>query len=429
MRALEVVERQLRAQDKPNLIYFAGDSSLDNKFWFENRARATNGYEHILRPPESKVDVAYHVNKLLEARNPRWACVNTAVEATSLNDRAFGRLLEQDRFLRDSVRETDAVVISVGGNDIALAPLLCTCCNVAPLLCIGGLCGDAIDRCACACPPDVYTPCGGATDCGCCLCGLPGCLTGLCGFPPGLGYFVDLFGNRVRAYAANLVAKKKPRVVVVCMIYYLDVNGRGSWADATLQLLGYNYAPGVLQRGIRQVYRNGTKRIRLNGVPVVALPLFEILDGSDTRDYVQRVEPSPTGGAKLAKAIVDAVLDATDAEDRSRNPITTKEQSTTQRDTAHSTPASSPGTAPGPAAPPRSGPGARRPPTKRRRGGRRGGCTPCGETTCRRASAGAAGPSRRATERRPGGGHRRARRAHRPNRQRPGPRRRPGGPA
>ena len=196
MHALEVVERQLRAQDKPNLIYFAGDSSLDNKFWFENRARATNGYEHILRPPESKLDVAYHVNKLLEARNPRWACVNTAVEATSLNDRAFGRLLEQDRFLRDSVRETDAVVISVGGNDIALAPLLCTCCNVAPLLCIGGLCGDAIDRCACACPPDVYTPCGGATDCGCCLCGLPGCLTGLCGFPPGLGYFVDLFGNQ-----------------------------------------------------------------------------------------------------------------------------------------------------------------------------------------------------------------------------------------
>ena len=49
----------------------------------------------------------------------------------------------------------------------------------------------------------------------------------------------------------------------------------------------------------------------LNGVPVVALPLFEILDGSDTRDYVQRVEPSPTGGAKLAKAIVDAIFEPT----------------------------------------------------------------------------------------------------------------------
>ena len=80
VHALEVVERQLRARDKPNLVFFAGDSSLDNKFWFENRARATNGYEHILRPPESKLDVAYHVNKLLEARNPRWACVSTCVE-------------------------------------------------------------------------------------------------------------------------------------------------------------------------------------------------------------------------------------------------------------------------------------------------------------------------------------------------------------
>ena len=37
--------------------------------------------------------------------------------------------------------------------------------------------------------------------------------------------------------------------------------------------------------------------------------------GSDTRDYVQRVEPSPTGGAKMAQAIVDAVLDATEAGD------------------------------------------------------------------------------------------------------------------
>ena len=183
VRALDIVERGLRQQDK-DCIFFAGDSSLDNEYWFEDRGRATNGYEHILSPPESKLDVAYHTNKILEARSPRWACVNTAVEATSLNDRAFGRLLEQGQFLRDRLTERDAVVISIGGNDIALAPLLCTCCNVAPLLCVGALCGDAIDHCACACPPDVYTPCAGATDCGCACCGLPGCLVGLCGSPP-----------------------------------------------------------------------------------------------------------------------------------------------------------------------------------------------------------------------------------------------------
>lgn len=130
-----------------------------------------------------------------------------------------------------------------------------------------------------------------------------------------MGYFVDLFGNRVRAYASNLIAKRKPKVVIICMIYYLDAAGRGSWADATLQLLGYNAAPRVLQRAIRHVYRYGTKRIRLGGTTVVTLPLFEVLDGSDTRDYVQRVEPSPTGGAKMAQAIVDAALGATEAGD------------------------------------------------------------------------------------------------------------------
>ena len=72
--------------------------------------------------------------------------------------------------------------------------------------------------------------------------------------------------------------------------------------------LGYNSRPDLLQRAIRHVFRFATQRIHLDGVPVLALPLFDVLDGSDTRDYVERVEPSPTGGAKLAAAIVEAVL-------------------------------------------------------------------------------------------------------------------------
>mmetsp|Transcript_7755 Transcript_7755/g.23034 ORF Transcript_7755/g.23034 Transcript_7755/m.23034 type:complete len:331 (+) Transcript_7755:197-1189(+) len=304
------VERALRGGGERRLVFFAGDSSLDNKYWFHDVAPAVNGYEAVLKPPEMKQDVAYHVNNILADRDPRWACINTSVEATALNDRAFGRLLPQDQFLRDRVKEQDAVVVSVGGNDIALTPLLCTCCNIVPLLCAGACLGDALDSCACACPPDIYTPTGGLLDCGCFCCGLPGCLTGLCGFPLGLGYFVDLFGNRVRAYVSNLVAKRKPKVVVVCMIYYLDVNGRGSWADGTLQMLGYNAKPELLQRAIRYVYKMATQRIRISGTRVVALPLFEVMDGRDTRDYVQRVEPSPVGGAKLARAIVDVVLDA-----------------------------------------------------------------------------------------------------------------------
>lgn len=108
-------------------------------------------------------------------------------------------------------------------------------------------------------------------------------------FASGLGYFVDLFGNRVRSYASRIVSKTKPRLVVVCMIYYLDVYGRGSWADATLNLLGYNVAPHLLQKAIRLVYEYGTRRIRIPGTHVVPFPLFKVLDGNDTDDYVSNL--------------------------------------------------------------------------------------------------------------------------------------------
>ena len=48
--------------------------------------------------------------------------------------------------------------------------------------------------------------------------------------------------------------------------------------------------------------------ISIEGTEVAAFPLFEVLDGSDPTDYVQRVEPSPRGGAKMARALMDVVL-------------------------------------------------------------------------------------------------------------------------
>ena len=69
----------------------------------------------------------------------------------------------------------------------------------------------------------------------------------------------------------------------------------------------YDCAPSRLQSAIRRVFELATKRIRIPGVEVIALPLFEALDGSDTRDYVQRVEPSPRGGRKIAKLLLDTI--------------------------------------------------------------------------------------------------------------------------
>lgn len=159
--------------------------ALDNKFWLGNQEAAINGYERLLQPPVSRCDVSYHVNRELASRDPSRACVNAAVEASSLNGRSMGHLLPHDRLVRDVLRSEDVLVVSVGGNDIALTPLLCTCFNVVPLLCFGACCGDLADQCTCACPPDIYTPLCGYPDCGCCGCGLPGCIVGFCGFPPG----------------------------------------------------------------------------------------------------------------------------------------------------------------------------------------------------------------------------------------------------
>ena len=59
------------------------------------------------------------------------------------------------------------------------------------------------------------------------------------------------------------------------------------------------------------MYERGTRSIRIAGTEVHPLPLFTVLDGKTTRDYAQRVEPSPQGGRKLGQAIVKAVLEQT----------------------------------------------------------------------------------------------------------------------
>ena len=51
---------------------------------------------------------------------------------------------------------------------------------------------------------------------------------------------------------------------------------------------------------MRQIFRHATSRIRIPGTEVVPIPLFEVLDAKDPGDYEQRVEPSATGGKKMA---------------------------------------------------------------------------------------------------------------------------------
>eukprot|EP00408_Alexandrium_pacificum_P054786 CAMPEP_0171268958 /NCGR_PEP_ID=MMETSP0790-20130122/59943_1 /TAXON_ID=2925 /ORGANISM="Alexandrium catenella, Strain OF101" /LENGTH=124 /DNA_ID=CAMNT_0011737743 /DNA_START=1 /DNA_END=375 /DNA_ORIENTATION=- len=92
------------------------------------------------------------------------------------------------------------------------------------------------------------------------------------------------------------------------MIYYLDEKSTGSWADGALTCMCYNCYPQRLQAAIRAMFHLATKRIHIPDTEVVAVPLFRVLDGKSSDDYVQRVEPSPDGGRKLAVAVLDAIL-------------------------------------------------------------------------------------------------------------------------
>ena len=197
------------------LIWLAGDSSLDNKFWLRGGVRRTpacNGEERAFGSAEPlPQDVAHCVNTLLAARagssggggggSSRLACVNAAVEESRLADRAGGRLLPQDEVLRDTLADGDVLVVSVGGNDIALSSSLATKAALVALL---GL--PLPSCCGALCPPRL----GGASD---------AALED--GSALGLAHLTRHFGEQTRDYVRALLAgpqRARPALVVICMI-------------------------------------------------------------------------------------------------------------------------------------------------------------------------------------------------------------------
>mmetsp|Transcript_31136 Transcript_31136/g.47234 ORF Transcript_31136/g.47234 Transcript_31136/m.47234 type:complete len:83 (+) Transcript_31136:1497-1745(+) len=49
------------------------------------------------------------------------------------------------------------------------------------------------------------------------------------------------------------------------------------------------------------------RRIRIPGSEVIPVPLFNVLDGKKSEDYVARVEPSAIGGKKMAEFLWDII--------------------------------------------------------------------------------------------------------------------------
>ena len=257
-----------------NYIYLAGDSSLDNKYWLPNDELlpAVNDYQYILHPPQMKPDIAYHMNKLLDGT--KYTAINTAVEESTIASRQSD-LLAQDKFINQNITNNDILIVSIGGNDIALSPSYSTMLNMSMMMYMNSI--ESINK-----GPSVAW---------------------------GMNHFVDLFKNKSRDYILRLIGDKRPKKIIVCMIYYPDQKTTGGWADRTLDYLNYNADPKKLQAAINQIFVHGTSNIKINGTEIIPFPMYKILNGKNTNDYIQRVEPSSQGGGKLAQGFVKCCLE------------------------------------------------------------------------------------------------------------------------
>lgn len=297
--------------NRRKVIFLAGDSTLDNKYWFGATSNAINGYESVLDPPTSKMDISYWMNRYLieKGLGDEYVTLNCAVEATSIGDRACGCILPQDRFIGDNLHDGDILVVSIGGNDVALKPSPCTACNLLSL--VHCTTTDCVENLGCGMP----LPCDD-----CCMGGACGCASNLCAFPCGMGYFIHLFKTRIESIIRNilLTSNSKPKIIYVCMLYFVDETRSNSWADLALNCMKYDTHPEKLKGFIRKLFELATQNIQLYGIEVVGIPLFEVMDGTDTTDYVARVEPSVKGGEKIAKFVLEYVFDLDNTVARSK---------------------------------------------------------------------------------------------------------------
>lgn len=249
-----------------NTIWLAGDSTLDNKFWVKEQYHLPYFLNDVFESNYLKGDVATFLNSYLETTN--YYCLNCAVEEATLGQKTH--LNEQDLFLRDHLQPDDILVVCIGGNDVALRPSLTTIYNL--ILCLKTNTNATLTQR----PEQAW----------------------------GLSHFVKLFKEDLTRYINKLTDLVKPKKIIICMLYYPDEKQTGGWADKTLGYLEYNTNPGRLQLLIRQIYNLGLSKIKIPDVEVCPCPLFEYLNGKDTNDYVQRVEPSCSGSRKIASAIL-----------------------------------------------------------------------------------------------------------------------------
>ena len=253
--------KHLHKDGKKKFIYLAGDSSLDNKFWLASYKKPCNGYETFVIA--SKPDICYQLNrKLVDLNYNNWAVINTAVEESSLGERSK-TLLMQDKFICDNISKNDILIVSVGGNDIALKSSMSLKFHIANLIYFAG---------------DIEKSSSFAV-------------------------LVDLFKTQTESYLNRLTAKCKPRKILISSIYFPCLHGKG-WADTVLSLMNYNQNYKRVHEIIKSVYNQATSKVHVEGTKVHVIDTFNILDFANGDDYVARVEPSENGGEKMASSFL-----------------------------------------------------------------------------------------------------------------------------
>lgn len=263
-------------QNKNKIIYLAGDSSLDNKHWVldQKDEPALNGYENVLEPKICKPDICYHLNKYLI--KTEYTAVNTAIEEAIL-EYNLNNVNISDNFIINNIKTDDILVISIGANDIALKSSFITKLNLHTLY-----------------NSNTYKQLkNNPLKC------------------KGMQYFIDLISDGIKKYIQKLTIKNKPKIIIISMIYYPDIKNTKSWCNDMLNLLNYDKDPKKLHIIISNIYQyaickiNFEKDQNLKDTQIKYFPMFEVLDGSKSADYVERVEPSNIGGDKISKKLVD----------------------------------------------------------------------------------------------------------------------------
>lgn len=288
------IRRNHAAKAEDGIVWLAGDSSFDSKHWLSSPfgklmrsyealsskdiARLPRAYEGVFAHPRLAVcDVAYWVNHHLECAASPLVALNCAVEEATLR-RSASALSKHDMLVRSCIRSNDVLVVSAGGNDVLLAPSVRTLLTVAVLNFLVPT--FLVER-------DL----------------VPSVL---------LGGLRAIFKDQMTQYLRALCDITLPRLVIVCMCYYPCVHADAespSWADRFLEGVGYSRSPAHLQRLIDMMFARLTCDIAIEGTRVVPLALSTLLDCNDAADYVQRVEPSCAGGAKMAWRIAELALE------------------------------------------------------------------------------------------------------------------------